>query len=111
NRIENGGMPPPVGGEVTVTVRRDSRVTVADHGSGVAVPDRGRVFDRFWRGEGPKAEGAGLGLAIVKETMKAHGGDVTVSDNVGGGALFTLIFASGGQAPPVQDQSGAPPPA
>src|SRR5262249_27194326 len=111
NRIENGGMPPPVGGEVTVTVRRDSRVTVADHGSGVAVPDRGRGFDRFWRGEGPKAGGAGLGLALVKETMKAHGGDVTGSDKVGGGGPFQLTFASGEQARPVQDQSGATPPA
>jgi signal transduction histidine kinase len=26
--------------------------------------------------------------------MKEHGGGVTVSDNPGGGALFTLAFAS-----------------
>src|SRR5262249_40210915 len=44
NLIENGVMHSPVGGEVTVTVRRDSRVTVADHGSGVAGPERGPVF-------------------------------------------------------------------
>src|SRR5262249_38047042 len=81
--------------------------TVADQGCGVAAQDRERVFDRFWRGKGPKTEGAGLGLAIVKETMKAHGGDVTVSDNAGGGALFTLLFASSENAVPAPHPGGA----
>jgi signal transduction histidine kinase len=101
NLIENGVLHSPLGGEVTVTVHEDARVSVADHGCGVPLTDRERVFDRFWRGKGPKAEGAGLGLAIVKETMKAHGGDVTVSNNAGGGALFTLLFASNESARPV----------
>jgi signal transduction histidine kinase len=60
----------------------------------VPLGDRGRIFDRFWRGKGRKTTGTGLGLAIVQETMKAHGGRATVSDNPGGGALFTLAFAS-----------------
>jgi len=46
---------------------------------------------RFWRGPG---EGAGLGLAIVSETMRAHRGGVSVADNPGGGAMFTLSFPS-----------------
>jgi len=111
NLIENAVLHSPVGGEVTVTVQRDARVTVADQGCGVPVHDRERIFDRFWRGKGPKAQGAGLGLAIVRETMKAHGGDVTVSDNAGGGALFTLLFAPNEHARPVQDPSGARSPA
>jgi signal transduction histidine kinase len=104
NLIENGVLHTPVGGEVTVAVHPDARVTVADHGCGVPAQDRERVFDRFWRGKGPKAEGAGLGLAIVKETMKAHGGDVTILDNPEGGALFTLVFSSGGRHRAVQGQ-------
>src|SRR5262249_18231736 len=107
NLIENGVLPSPIGGEVTVTVHRAAWVTVADQGCGVAPQDRERVFDRFWRGKGPNTEGAGLGLAIVKETMKAHGGDVTVSDNAGGGAQFTLLFASNEHADPVQHPNGA----
>jgi signal transduction histidine kinase len=54
--------------------------------------ERERIFDRFWRGNGRKVEGAGLGLAIVREIMKAHGGDVKVEDSRGGGAIFTLAF-------------------
>jgi two-component system, OmpR family, sensor histidine kinase TctE len=96
NLVENGVVHSPAGGEVSVTVHSDARVTVADQGCGVAAQNRERIFDRFWRGKGPKVEGAGLGLAIVKETMKAHGGEVTVSDSGGGGALFTLLFAPSG---------------
>ena len=102
NLIENGVLHTPAGGEVTVTVQYDARVTVMDQGRGVPMQDRDRIFDRFWRGKGSKAEGAGLGLAIVKETMKAHGGDVTVSDNADGGALFTLLFASSEHARQLQ---------
>jgi len=105
NLIENAVVHSPVGGEVTVTVQGDARVSVADQGSGVPAQDRERVFDRFWRGKGPKAEGAGLGLAIVKETMKAHGGDVTVLDNPEGGGLFTLLFLCSERPRTVQHQT------
>ena len=93
NLLENGVLHSSRGSEVVVTVDPHGRVSVADRGCGVPPRDRERIFDRFWRGDGPKAEGAGLGLAIVKETMKAHGGEVVVSDNPGGGSIFTLTFA------------------
>ena len=92
NLIENAVLHSPPSGEVVVTVQSSARVIVADRGCGVPPADRERIFDRFWRGKWPKTAGAGLGLAIVRETMRAHGGDVVVSDNPGGGALFTLAF-------------------
>ena len=69
---------------------------MADRGCGVPRKDRENIFKRFWRGTGEKKEGAGLGLAIVREIMRAHRGSVSVADNPGGGALFTLAF------PPLQ---------
>jgi signal transduction histidine kinase len=65
---------------------------VMDQGCGVTAEDRDHLFERFWRGTDCKAEGAGLGLAIVQEIMKAHGGSVTVEDNIRRGAIFTLGF-------------------
>jgi len=94
NLIENAVLHSPPGGEVVVTVQAGARVSVADQGCGVPPEDRERIFDRFWRGKGMKTAGAGLGLAIVREIMRAHGGEVVVSNNTGGGALFTLAFAS-----------------
>jgi signal transduction histidine kinase len=92
NLVENGIAHSPSGGEVMVKVYRDGRVAVIDRGSGVNSQDRERIFDRFRRGQDPKAEGAGLGLAIVQQIMKAHGGYVRVEDNIGGGSVFTLTF-------------------
>ena len=92
NLVENGVLHTPVEGEVTVSVHLEGRVCVADQGCGVAAEDRERIFDRFWRGNDHKTEGAGLGLAIVREIMNAHGGAVKVEDNPGGGAVFSLSF-------------------
>jgi signal transduction histidine kinase len=92
NLIENAVAHAPAGTEVTVTVDRAGRIEVADRGRGVPPKDREDIFKRFWRGAGERKEGAGLGLAIVNEIMRAHRGSVSVADNPGGGALFSLSF-------------------
>src|SRR5215813_8671771 len=96
NLIENAVAHAPAGTEVTVTVDRAGRIEVADRVRGVPPKDRENIFKRFWRGAGERKEGAGLGLAIVSEIMRAHRGSVSVADNLGGGAVFTLSF------PPLQ---------
>jgi signal transduction histidine kinase len=89
----------PIGTEAVVQVSSDRRIDVADRGKGVPPADRENIFKRFWRAAGEKKEGAGLGLAIVSEIMNAHGGFISVSDNPGGGALFSLSFpASRGES-------------
>ena len=107
NLIDNAVLHSPLGGEVVVTVQPDARVSAADRGCGVPLEDRERIFDRFWRGKWPKTAGAGLGLAIVREIMKAHGGEVTVSDNPRGGALFALAFASTDMVEPSTSSSNS----
>ncbi len=66
-------------------------ITVSDHGPGVPIPLRERIFDQFWRAD-RRTSGAGLGLAIVRAVMTTHGGQVSISEASGGGALFTLWF-------------------
>src|SRR5262249_40513587 len=44
NLLENGVMHSPPGAEVAVTVYPSSSVSVADHGSGVPLNDRERIF-------------------------------------------------------------------
>lgn len=92
NLVENAVAHAPPATEVTVSTSVDGSVSVADCGPGIAAECRKHVFERFWRGSGKGGSGAGLGLAIVMEIMKAHQGSVSIHDNPGGGAVFTLRF-------------------
>jgi two-component system, OmpR family, sensor histidine kinase TctE len=93
NLIENAVVHTAPGSEVTVSTHTNGSVSIADRGSGIPPAQREDMFERFWRGKGATCTGAGLGLAIVAEIMKAHKGSISVDDNPGGGAIFTLRFA------------------
>ena len=68
-------------------------VTVADTGMGIPEKELPHIFDRFFRGEEPRAmqlTGTGLGLSIAEEIVELHGGRVTVESEVGAGSTFTV---------------------
>ena len=73
-------------------------LTIADHGPGIPLADRGRIFDRYTR-VGPMREavhGLGLGLFVVRIAVAAHGGTVVVGDRDDGaaGAAITVRLPS-----------------
>jgi two-component system phosphate regulon sensor histidine kinase PhoR len=97
NLIENAVNYTPDGG--AIDVRADVldgrfRLTVADTGHGIAPDDLGRVFERFYRVDRSRTQpgGTGLGLSIVKHLAHVLGGEVTASNQDGGGALFTVTL-------------------
>ena len=62
-----------------------------DSGEGIANADLPFVFDRFWRGDKPRARetgGSGLGLAIAKQLIEAQGGAIGVESMIGQGSRF-----------------------
>jgi signal transduction histidine kinase len=69
-------------------------VAVEDHGPGVALGERRRVFERFYRGQSSgrrgSSTGTGLGLALVAEHVRLLGGLVGIEDAPDGGARFTV---------------------
>jgi two-component system OmpR family sensor kinase len=70
-----------------------ARITVADHGPGLAPDDVDRIFEPFYRADPSRSRdsgGAGLGLSIVSAVVVAHGGRVHVKETSGGGATFEV---------------------
>jgi signal transduction histidine kinase len=67
---------------------------VTDHGPGVSEADRGRLFQRFVRGEREAAdEGSGLGLYVSRELCRAMGGDLVLEPaRAGEGASLTVVL-------------------
>jgi two-component system phosphate regulon sensor histidine kinase PhoR len=66
---------------------------VADAGPGIALDERERIFERFYRSRvvrGRSVRGSGIGLALVKHIAEAHGGAVVVDSVEGGGSTFTV---------------------
>jgi PAS domain S-box-containing protein len=82
--------------EVVVAVEsRDdlTRVTVRDHGPGIADSFRSRIFEKFAQADASDARqkgGTGLGLSIVKQIMLRHGGEVGFEPAPGGGTIFHI---------------------
>jgi two-component system sensor histidine kinase KdpD len=100
NLLENALRFAPPGSEIVVGAhlrsgdgRDDIELRVADHGPGVPLEARGRIFEEFQSAETrPDRTGTGLGLAIVRALVVAHGGSVRYEDTPGGGATFVCTF-------------------
>jgi len=77
---------------VDVEVREDGSVRVRDCGPGIPLAEQGLIFQRFWRGDRRRTDGAGLGLSIVQGVVDDHAATVAVENLPEGGAQFTLSF-------------------
>jgi signal transduction histidine kinase len=95
NLVDNAGKY-AVGSPVELTarhVRSHVDIDVIDHGLGIPLNMRDRIFDAFTqleRSETRTKGGTGLGLSIVRGLVEAMGGQVEVGDTPGGGATFTV---------------------
>jgi len=68
-------------------------VAVRDDGPGIEHDDRGRIFERFYRGDGQdRITGTGLGLPIARDLALAMGGDLDVASVRGSGSTFMLAL-------------------
>jgi signal transduction histidine kinase/DNA-binding response OmpR family regulator len=94
NLIGNAAKFSPRGTRIALLLgRADDAWTVAvrDQGRGIAPEALPHVFDRFFQADGgDRASGYGIGLSLVREIALAHGGEVSVSSELGVGSTFTL---------------------
>ena len=89
NAVRYGGGKP-----VDILVRGNSggvALSVRDHGIGIALADRRRIFERFEQATaGKRYGGLGLGLWIVRRIVEAHSGQIRVDSSLGEGTTFVV---------------------
>ena len=82
------------GRPIEVSVTSDdawARLTIRDHGIGIAPEHQARIFERFERAVSDRHYGGlGLGLWIVRQVVDALGGSIQVESESGKGSLFTV---------------------
>ncbi|MGB0561568.1 MAG: sensor histidine kinase [Spirulinaceae cyanobacterium] len=98
NLISNAVQYTPAGGSVQVameTVTGSAIIRVADTGIGIAPEHLEQVFERFWRADRARQAdqgGTGLGLAISQAIAQRHGGQITVTSELGTGSCFEVCL-------------------
>jgi signal transduction histidine kinase len=92
--LDNALRHSPADAAVQVDVRALGaavEIGVADHGPGIPLADRERIFDRFARGADAGEQGGfGLGLAIGRELSERMGGSLVLDHGDGGMTRFAL---------------------
>jgi two-component system sensor histidine kinase KdpD len=95
--IENAARYSPPQADIHIEARCDPPVasfSVRDHGKGIKVGERERIFERYHRGSAGRrtTEGTGMGLAIAKAIVESHGGKIWAENDPDGGARFTILM-------------------
>ncbi len=70
---------------------------VKDEGKGIAAEEKEKIFTKFYRignAATKAAKGTGLGLYLSKKIAKQHNANISVTDNVPSGAIFTVSLNS-----------------
>ncbi|MEY2520919.1 MAG: hypothetical protein QOF24_2678 [Verrucomicrobiota bacterium] len=91
--IANAGSHTPSRSPIEVDAKYKNEqlvISVSDRGPGLSEELAGRLFEKFYRGDGRKAGGLGLGLSIARGFVEAHGGKLTAENRDGGGARFAI---------------------
>jgi len=98
NLLDNAMKFTPPGGRITITLEHDGqflKTSIQDTGVGIPPEKRSKIFERFYRieRESPsKVNGTGLGLHIAKNLIEMHGGQISVTSDVGKGSEFSFTL-------------------
>ena len=102
NLVDNAVKYTPEGSRIRIQAEPSGDevcVRVADDGPGIPDSQKEKVFDMFYTGGskgglpgGDSRRSTGLGLYLCRAIVKAHGGELTLTDNVPHGSVFTFTL-------------------
>lgn len=101
NIVDNAIKYTPAGSHILITTEKKQSTVImhiADNGPGISDDAKPHIFDMFYRGINRIADSRrslGLGLSLCKSIVNAHGGEISVQDNVPHGTVFTFTLPSG----------------
>lgn len=96
NIVDNAIKYTQKGSKIVITTQKEEDkaiVRIADNGPGIPDDKKELVFDMFYSGTKSIADSRrslGLGLSLCRSIITAHGGELTLSDNIPHGAVFTF---------------------
>jgi two-component system, OmpR family, sensor histidine kinase KdpD len=99
--IENAHLYSPKDQPITITAEQSGDAvtfSVADRGPGIDTFEQGLIFDKFYRGRDQRYQvrGTGMGLPIAKAIVAAHGGNISVTSQLGHGSVFSFTLPMAG---------------
>ncbi|MGC4101376.1 sensor histidine kinase [Ferruginibacter sp.] len=103
NLIDNAIKYSPKEATVTVVLEEDKNhiiLQVKDEGKGIADEEKKKVFAKFYRvgnAATKGAKGTGLGLYLTRRILEQHNANISVTDNVPSGSIFTVSLQSATQ--------------
>ncbi len=101
NIIDNAIKYTPPGSDITIEWNRKGDfiyISVADNGPGIPDQAKPHVFEMFYTVSNQIVDSRrsmGLGLALCKSIVNAHGGEITVTDHLPHGSVFTFSVPAG----------------
>ena len=95
--IDNAHLYSPKDQPVTISADTTGdfvTLSVADRGPGIDPFEQGLIFDKFYRGRDQRYQvrGTGMGLPIARAIVAAHGGNISVTSQLGHGSVFSFTL-------------------
>lgn len=98
NIVNNALKYTPAGSEIILKAEKEKRmvrISISDNGPGIPQESKEHLFEMFYtasRGKSDTHRGMGLGLSLCRSIVLAHGGQISVSDNIPHGAVFSFTL-------------------